>query len=132
MEIKPEQFSKAVEMAWERIQTRNDVDPSLIREPEILGLVEIPQDVRGVNSIFGIKVVNMLEPGRAVKIRIDNAAQRRVYQKRILKVASNHFGTGKIRTASDDDFLYVWLKEGEYADLNLPESKLHGLFIQNQ
>ena len=80
MDINPEVLSKALERTLDRMAAREAQDPSLIAEPEIVGLTDIPLDVRGTFSVFGIRVVNMLEPGRAVKIRIDNQEQKRVYR----------------------------------------------------
>lgn len=101
--------------------------------PKVIGYVDIPKNLKAHNDGFYREIANALVPGKALLIEYDNFEQLKKGRRCVLNAAMYKFGSGHIRTASEDVNLYVWLKNGTPSHLEKIETQelLSGLFIED-
>lgn len=86
---------------------------SLRTTPRIIGPVHIPEITRK-RSLIGKQVMLQLpelQKGFALEVEFGDHEDLRIGRKQILTACGVVYGWGKVKTASVDTHLYVWLRE---------------------
>jgi len=87
----------------------------LIDRPEIIGISKIPESARNFES-FSKDIVSLLpeiEAGKCLILNFNDEEELRIGRKQILTAGMRQYGSGRVRTGSEQNRLFVWLRDKE-------------------
>jgi hypothetical protein len=84
----------------------------MITEPKIVGIVEIPRGLRDYNVFSNDVCLQLPEipKNNALQLEFPDEVELFYGRKQILMAASRIYGYGKIKTGSQGNILFVWMK----------------------
>ena len=87
----------------------------LINRPEIIGIGKIPERLRNFQS-FSKDIVSLLpqiDSGKCLVLSFKDEEELRIGRKQILTAGMRQYGSGRVQTGSNDNCLFVWLRDKE-------------------
>jgi len=85
----------------------------MLTDPKIIGIVNIPQTLRSFDVFSTQAALRLpdLEKDQALEIEYCDTEDLRIGRKQILMACTRVYGPSKIKTGSDINHLFVWMKE---------------------
>ena len=85
----------------------------MFRIPKVVGYVDIPLHLKDYGSSLPRQLVREVITEKALLLELDTPEDADHYQHSIINAGVKEFGQGHIQTATEENKLYVWRREGE-------------------